>query len=81
MKVVDCLGSRCPIPIIQTSKALKDLAQGESLRLLADDPATQPDLHAWARMTGNRVEILGPTEFKVTKEAPDRERPEKRLSN
>lgn len=69
MKVVDCLGTRCPLPIIQTAKALKDLSEGESLTLLADDPATTPDLHAWARMTGNRVDIVGPTEFKVTKKS------------
>lgn len=69
MKVVDCLGARCPLPIIQTAKALKDLAEGESLTLLADDPATKLDLHAWARMTGNRVDIIGPTQFIVTKKA------------
>ncbi|MFA5919462.1 MAG: sulfurtransferase TusA family protein [Candidatus Nanopelagicaceae bacterium] len=71
MKVVDCLGTRCPVPIIQTAKALKDLTEGESLTLLADDPATKPDLHAWARMTGNRVDIVGPTQFIVTKNAPN----------
>lgn len=71
MKVVDSLGKRCPFPIIQTAKALKELAEGECLTLLADDPATKPDLHAWARMTGNRVEIIGPTEFRVTKKAPN----------
>lgn len=67
MKVVDSLGRRCPLPIIQTAKALKELAEGECLTLLADDPATKPDLYAWARMTGNTVEVIGPTEFKVTK--------------
>lgn len=67
MKVLDCRGLRCPLPIIQTAKALRDLSEGESLTLFADDPATKPDLHAWARMTGNKVEVFGPTEFKITK--------------
>jgi tRNA 2-thiouridine synthesizing protein A len=69
MIVVDSRGTRCPLPIIQTAKVLRDLIEGESLTLLADDPATKPDLHAWARMTGNEVEVIGPNEFKVTKRA------------
>lgn len=69
MKVVNCLGTRCPVPIIQTAQALKELTAGESLTLLADDPATKPDLLAWARMTGNKIEIVGSTEFRVTKKA------------
>ena len=67
MKVIDFLGSRCPLPIIATAKFLKDLRIGDSLTLLSDDPATDPDLKAWARMTGNKVEVLGPMKFKVTK--------------
>lgn len=69
MKVVNCLGTRCPLPIIQTAKAVRDLADGECLTLFSDDPATKPDLHAWARMTGNKVEVIGATEFEVTKRA------------
>jgi len=69
MKIVDSLGTRCPLPIIHIAEALKELKEGESLVLLADDPATKPDLHAWARMTGNTVDEIGPTEFKVTKRA------------
>ena len=67
MIVINSLGARCPLPIIETAKSLKDLRIGDSLTLLSDDPATDPDLKAWARMTGNKVEVLGQVEFKVTK--------------
>ena len=29
------------------------------VNLWSDDPATLPDLRAWARMTGNSYEVLG----------------------
>ena len=67
MKVVDAIGARCPLPIIEVAKEVQRLREGESLTLLADDPATEPDLKAWARMTGNNVEVVSPTKFKVTK--------------
>ena len=67
MIIIDCLGARCPLPIIKTAKSLKDLRIGDSLTLLSDDPATDPDLKAWARMTGNKVEVLAPVKFRVTK--------------
>lgn len=67
MKVVDALGKRCPAPIIEVAQALKDVAPGDSLTLLADDPATRPDIQAWARMTGNEVTVVGPNEFKITR--------------
>lgn len=67
MKIIDALGTRCPLPIIETAKALQDMKIGDSLTIFSDDPATSPDLKAWARMTGNRVEVLGPVKFKITK--------------
>lgn len=67
MKIVDARGERCPLPIIKTAKALQDIKIGDSLTIFSDDPATSPDLKAWARMTGNKVEVLGPVEFKITK--------------
>ena len=53
---LDCLGMRCPIPIIQLAKAIKEHAE---IHLCSDDPATLPDLRAWARMTGHSYEVLG----------------------
>jgi tRNA 2-thiouridine synthesizing protein A len=65
--ILDCLGKRCPLPIIELAKALADKPNGFELTLLSDDPASQPDLIAWARMTGNSVEISEADTFQITK--------------
>lgn len=67
MQEVNCIGLRCPQPIIDMAKAIANVSLGDSLILLADDPATLPDLRAWARMTGNEVTPISETEFKVTR--------------
>ena len=65
--ILDCLGKRCPLPIIQLAKALSDKPVGFELTLLSDDPASAPDLIAWARMTTNSVETIDSITFKITK--------------
>ncbi len=59
---LDCLGIRCPIPIIKLAQALKT---NPEVVLLSDDPATLPDLIAWSRMTKNQYEILGRDRYLV----------------
>ena len=65
--ILDCLGKRCPLTIIQLAKALSDKPVGFELTLLSDDPASAPDLIAWARMTTNSVETIDSKTFKITK--------------
>ena len=65
--ILDCLGKRCPLPIIELAKALTDKPLGFEVTLLSDDPASAPDLIAWARMTANSVEAVDPKTFKITK--------------
>ena len=56
-KVLDCLGRRCPLPVIALARNLPMLAVGSVLRVLADDPAAANDMAAWCRMRGQ--EFLG----------------------
>ena len=49
---LDCLGMRCPQPIIELARRIADVAPGDLIELLADDPAAAPDLAAWCRMRG-----------------------------
>lgn len=58
-QVVDCTGLACPLPVAKTAQAMKDLAIGQVLELLATDPGVEPDMRAWARRTGN--ELIGIT--------------------
>ena len=50
---LDLKGLSCPLPIIKTAKAMKGLAPGELLEVLATDPGSVPDFKAWAQSTGN----------------------------
>ena len=52
MITLDCLGQRCPLPVIKLAKALPGVAVGEVVRVLADDPAAANDIPAWCRMKG-----------------------------
>jgi tRNA 2-thiouridine synthesizing protein A len=49
-RVVDCTGVRCPVPVIRLAQAIREVAPGEVVRLLADDPAALADVPAWCRM-------------------------------
>ncbi len=57
----------CPLPIIKLTKILKTLPAGDEVTLLSDDPATLPDLSAWARMTGNTYQQIAAEIFLVKK--------------
>jgi tRNA 2-thiouridine synthesizing protein A len=48
--VLDCLGRRCPLPVIALAKRIRDIPVGETIRVLADDPAAANDIRAWCRM-------------------------------
>lgn len=50
---LDCTGLQCPLPVIKTAQAMKNLAEGQVLELLATDPGVEPDMQAWASRTGN----------------------------
>lgn len=50
---LDLKGLSCPMPIIKTAKAMKELAPGQLLEVFATDPGSVPDFTAWAKTTGN----------------------------
>jgi tRNA 2-thiouridine synthesizing protein A len=54
---LNCLGQRCPLPVIALAKKLPTLEVGDTVRVLADDPAAAVDIPAWCRMRGQ--EYLG----------------------
>ncbi|NOX61387.1 MAG: sulfurtransferase TusA family protein [Chloroflexi bacterium] len=59
-QVLDCSGMLCPMPVVKTTRAIKQLQVGQVLKLIATDPGAPPDMAAWSRQTGN--EILAQTE-------------------
>jgi tRNA 2-thiouridine synthesizing protein A len=52
-KVLDCTGMLCPVPVVKTSKAIKEIQIGQVLKMIATDPGAPPDMEAWSRQTGN----------------------------
>ena len=54
-EVLDSRDVSCPMPIIQTAQAIKDLASGQTLLVLASDPGFEPDIQAWSSRTGNAL--------------------------
>jgi tRNA 2-thiouridine synthesizing protein A len=67
MREIDARGLRCPQPIIEVGKVIPVLNRGEQLTLHSDDPATEPDLKAWSRMTGNTFAVIESGSFLITK--------------
>jgi tRNA 2-thiouridine synthesizing protein A len=52
---LDLKGLSCPLPIVKTAKAIKELASGEVIEVFATDPGAVPDFAAWCRSTGHTL--------------------------
>lgn len=54
-KVLDAKGMNCPLPILKTKKALKEVPEGGTLEVLSTDPGSVADFQAFCRTTGNEL--------------------------
>lgn len=52
---VDARGLSCPMPIVKTAQAMKAIASGALIEVLATDPGSVKDFGAWSRTTGNEL--------------------------
>jgi TusA-related sulfurtransferase len=43
------------MPIVKTTKAIKELQSGQILKMIATDAGSPPDIEAWSRQTGNEL--------------------------
>ena len=57
---IDLSGIKCPMPIVQLTKLMKTLENGDEIVAVATDPAFAPDVEAWCKRTGH--ELLNATE-------------------
>jgi tRNA 2-thiouridine synthesizing protein A len=62
---LDCLGLKCPQPIIELARRIGEVEVDGLVELWADDPAAEPDLAAWCRMRGHVFELSEPPRFLV----------------
>ncbi|MCF8298989.1 MAG: sulfurtransferase TusA family protein [Saprospiraceae bacterium] len=52
---INCIGMKCPRPIIEIAKAARKSASGSIINILADDLAFESDVNAWAENTGATI--------------------------
>ncbi len=55
VKTLDNSGLSCPMPVVKTKKAIKELEVGDVLEMISTDPGSIPDMEAWARQTGHEL--------------------------
>ncbi|PKM05052.1 MAG: sulfurtransferase TusA [Gammaproteobacteria bacterium HGW-Gammaproteobacteria-6] len=54
-KQLDTRGLMCPEPVMLLHNAVRDLAVGENLEVLATDPATQRDIPRFCTFLGHQL--------------------------
>jgi tRNA 2-thiouridine synthesizing protein A len=52
---LDLTGLTCPMPLLKTKQALNKLASGDTIRVIATDPASERDFKVFAQQSGNRL--------------------------
>lgn len=55
IRQLDLKGLQCPMPIVKTAKAMKELGSGAVIQVIATDPGAVKDFAAWAKATGNEL--------------------------
>ena len=54
-QTLDARGLSCPMPIVKTAQAIKTMAPGALIEVLATDPGSVKDFAARSRTTGNEL--------------------------
>ena len=54
-KTLDCTGLYCPEPIFRTRIELDDMEPGQTIKVLADDPAAEEDIKRLVKRLGHEI--------------------------
>lgn len=54
-RTLDLMGLSCPLPIVKTAQAIKELEPGDLIEALATDPGSVADFKAWCTSTRNEL--------------------------
>ena len=52
---LDMRGKRCPLPVIELARHIGDVEIGDTVTVVADDPAAASDIAAWCRMRSHEL--------------------------
>jgi tRNA 2-thiouridine synthesizing protein A len=55
IRELDLTGLKCPMPIVEMAKLMKQLEPGEEFTATANDPAFCLDVKAWCNRTGHEL--------------------------
>jgi tRNA 2-thiouridine synthesizing protein A len=53
--VIDAKGLKCPLPVLKARKAMREVAAGGVLRVLATDPGAVKDFEHFCKTTGTEL--------------------------
>jgi len=53
--ILDAKGLKCPLPVLKARKAMRDVAQGGVLRVIATDPGAVKDFEHFCKTTGHQL--------------------------
>src|SRR3546814_13587754 len=77
-QTLDASGLKCPLPVLKAKKALKAMAPGEVLTILATDPGAKRDFAHFCEASGNLLleaaETDGVLTFRLRKERSEERR-------
>ena len=65
-KIVDCQGLFCPEPVFKTRLKLDEMEVGETLEVIADDPAAKSDIETLAKNLGHEILSINEEDDVVT---------------
>lgn len=54
-QILDARGLYCPEPVMLLHNKIRDIATGESIRLIASDPSTQRDVPKFCHFLGHEL--------------------------
>ena len=54
-KPLNCIGMKCPRPIVEMAKKMRKMEVGETLEIHADDPVAENDIPNWCKTTRNEL--------------------------
>jgi cysteine desulfurase len=52
---VDARGFYCPVPVLKTREVFDSMNIGDTLQVMADDPAAESDLRNWVKFTRQKI--------------------------
>jgi len=72
-RLIDAQFMKCPMPVLRAARALRSMAAGEKLRVLATDPVALGDFRDFCRVSGHALvatsEVKGVFSFTIRRKA------------